>query len=159
MKRVTGLVIGGIAVASLTLTGCNSSSSDSAGTAPEATTEASGDFCQEAEGMQTRYLEKLQQVAAEGKTEDEAALKELNDQLVADVKQLQSALPGDAPEEVQSAFSNVVANLESGDQNAQNSQADDATLSAYMTEQCPELAEQAAPAQEAPADEPAPEAS
>jgi hypothetical protein len=135
MGRVVGILIGGVAALGLVLTGCSTS---------ETTTESpaaasASDFCKQAEDMQAQYLAAVQKIASEGKTQDEAALKELQDQLVSDVKNLQQSLPGDAPENVQTAFKNVVDNLETGGEPTAENQADDATLSAYMAEQCPEL--------------------
>lgn len=138
MGRVVGILVGGLAALGLVLSGCSSTEQTSTESPAAA---SSAEFCKQAEDMQTRYLEALQKVASEGKTQDEDALKGLQEQLVQDVKTLEQSLPADASENVRTAFSNVVKNLESGTGQSPSpeNQADDATLSAYMAEVCPQL--------------------
>ena len=151
MRRKFGLAVGGIALASMALTGCNSSGDSGAdSTAP---TAESSDFCGQAKAMSDRYLEAIQEQIAAGGTPDEATQKELTDQVVSDLKGLQENFPEDASEEVKTAFSNAIANLESGAAPDEQTQKDDQVVSDYMAKQCPELAPSA------PASAPAPDPS
>jgi hypothetical protein len=137
-RRILGSAVVSAAAFGLVLSGCGSSSDEE--TAAEETTAAvSSEFCTQADEIQQKYVAAAPKVAEDLQNDKTNSAEKLQAELVVDMKSLSENLPDEAPADVKTAFDSFVKNLEAGDSNSEQAQADDAVLGEYMRTACPTL--------------------